>query len=157
MTPEKLHLITNHFPIIGSIIAGGILCLGLISRNCILMFAGLGVTIFSFLFLGIVMGAGEEAYFRYSGTGERAMFISAEGKKMMRLHEKWAHGVSKIGYASLTVAILGSIWVVWKKRSLMVISLLTLILNLTFFAFSIKVADYGGKIRRPDFIQTNPN
>ncbi len=154
MTPEKLHLITNHFPIIGSVIASGILCLGLISRNRVLIFTGLGVTIFSFLFLGIVMGAGEEAYFRYSGTGERATFISAEGKKMMRLHEEWAHGVSKIGYASLTLAILGSIWVMWKKRGLTLLSLFILILNLTFFALTIKVADYGGKIRRPDFIQT---
>ena len=156
MTPEKIHLITNHFPIIGSVIASGILFLGLLTKNRTLLFTGLGVTAFSFIFLGIVMGAGEEAYFRYSGDGERASLISAEGKKMMRLHEEWAHMVSKLGYASLTFSIIGTVWVLWKKTGLKIICALVLILNLTFFTLCIKVSDYGGKIRRPDFIQTQP-
>ena len=152
MTPEKLHLVTNHFPIIGSVVASAIFLIGLVLRNKPLLFTGIGTTLATFLVLGVIMDSGEKAYERYSEGGEISSYITPEGKEMLKQHEEIAHKVSKLGYLNFVLALIGGAFIIWKKKGLILVSSLLLLLNITFFLLSIKVSDSGGKIRRPDFI-----
>ena len=152
MTPEKVHLITNHLPVLGSLISAIVLVVGLVLKNRSVLYTGLGISVVTMLALGVVMGNGEEAYARYLEDGEVAGYITPEGQEMLIKHEELAHKFAKLGYVSLLVALLGGGYSVWKKKGVFVVSLSVVVLNLVFFALSVKTADLGGKIRRPDFI-----
>jgi len=155
MIPEKLHLATVHFPMIGGLIAIFVLTVGVILKNKTALLIGLGITLFSFLFTGVIMGSGEEAFLRYSEGGNKSDVLSTEGLAMMKEHEAWTHNSGKIGYLSLFVSLVGLSVYFWKKKGLIVSSIVVLLTNAVFVGISFKAADSGGKIRRPDLIETS--
>lgn len=152
MTAEKIHLMINHFPVVGALLAFLVLLGGFIFRSKPVLISGLVVAFLSFLFVPFIMSSGEEAFLRYAEGGELAEMITEEGKKAMHQHEQWAHSVSKLGYIVLGLVPLGLILFAKTKKWLTLTAGIVLLISGAFFGLILKSNNLGGKIRRPDFI-----
>ena len=76
MTPEHLHLVVNHIPVLGAAFALIPILTGLIARNRACLICGLVMAMVAGWTTPIVMGSGEEAYKRYE-HGAPAAYLDA--------------------------------------------------------------------------------
>lgn len=150
MTPEKIHLVLNHIPLLACIFAAPIVIFGLIRRSKEIELTGLILTFSGSLFTGLVMGSGEEAYERYK-DGPVAAQLDPAAEEWLDIHNDRAHTVGKVFYGVIGLSLLAIVARIRFPRISLWMTLIALASSLIAIAGGIWTADSGGKIRRPDF------
>jgi hypothetical protein len=150
MTPEHLHLVVNHIPVLGAAFALIPLLTGLILRNRACLICGLVMAMVAGWTTPLVMGTGEEAYERYE-HGAPAAYLDAEAEKYLHIHEERAETWSKLLYLAAVIATAALLANLRKWSYAKPLAQLTVLFCLISILAGAWIAQSGGKIRRPDF------
>jgi len=153
MNGAHLHLLVNHFPIIGLIFGTGILISGIVLKNNTIKNVSYFVFIVAAIFAAISIGTGEEA----EETLENFPDITYKG---IAIHEEYAEKFALILYVLGGISILG-LYTHFKKHSkAKLISLLALVISIIGIVISKYVGTSGGEIRHTEIrsnTSSNPN
>lgn len=146
MTPEHLHLITNHIPVIGAGLGLAALIVTLVIRSTSGIRTALAIAAAATATAPLVSWSGEEAEERM----EDSRMLDAAGRKWMDIHEDRAEvavgvliGACVLCFAALAIGA-------WKPEWLIVVSLFAAIGLAIALGFSTWAGSAGGQIRHPE-------
>ena len=158
MNDAHLHMVFNHFPIIGTIFGIGILITGLISKNNALKNTAYVLFSIGAVFAFMSMNTGE-------GAEELVEDMPAVGKQIIHEHEEIAEKFAIIMYATGFFGLL-SLFAAYKKHKFAsAFSYITLLLALLAGVVAKSVGTSGGEIRHTEIranfnaangVETNP-
>ena len=158
MNDAHLHMVFNHFPIIGTIFGIGILITGLISKNNALKNTAYVLFSIGAVFAFMSMNTGE-------GAEELVEDMPAVGKQIIHEHEEIAEKFAIIMYATGFFGLL-SLFAAYKKHKFAsAFSYITLLLALVAGVVAKSVGTSGGEIRHTEIranfnaangVETNP-
>ncbi len=154
MTPEYLHVVLVHLPLVG--VGCMILLLAaywVAGRSRAWALAGLLVGAVTALPTPIIMGTGEEAWERLKPGGEMAWVLASDGGAALALnrHEEVAHQRGKLFYLVLVVSLAG-LAVAWRLPKYLPWAVgAALLIGVVAVVANVESAKTGGEIRRPDF------
>ena len=149
MNEAHLHLLVNHFPIIGTIFGLGILIAGLILKNNSVKMVAYSLFIIAALYTALSMSTGE-------GAEELVEDMPNIGKQIIHEHEEIAEKFALVLYAMGALSLV-SIYFSIKKNSLLKYStVVTLLLAVIGVFLAQKVGASGGEIRHTE-IRANSN
>lgn len=139
-----LHLVINHFPIIGVFIGTILLIAGLVFNNQGVKISGLGTVVFAALMAGVAYMTGDPAEKAVEGLTDVA-------KSLVSRHEDIATvGMYLLIPAGLMAAL--TLYSIWKKeRSVRFLIIIALILSLFSSGAMVYVGRTGGQIRHSEF------
>lgn len=149
MNDAHLHMVVNHFPIIGTIFGFGILIISLVLKNKTLQNTSYGIFIVAAIFAVFSMGTGE-------GAEELVEDIPNIGKEIIHEHEELAEKLALLLYILGGLSLVG-LYLNFKNHSKAKL--------LSFFVLGIataglflvqKVGTSGGEIRHTE-IRENAN
>lgn len=147
MEPAHLHLLTNHIPVIGSIIGIFVLLYGLIAQSEHTKNVAYFIFIFCAIGASITFGTGEAA----EETIER---IGGFSETVVEKHEDSAMGalvsILILGGVSITALLLAF----FKSRVTKSFTYLILVVALIAFGFTAYTANLGGQIRHTEIFKT---
>lgn len=150
MNDAHLHLVVNHFPIIGTILGLGILITGIILKNNSVKNTAYVLFIVAAIFAAFSMGTGE-------GAEELVEDMPSVGKQIIHEHEEMAEKLAIILYVLGAISLAG-LYLNFKKHAkaqLVSIAALLVAIGATFLAQ--QTGTTGGEIRhteiRPNAIQ----
>ncbi len=150
MDATHLHLILNHFPIVGMIIGIGILAYGQFSKNDDIKKVALVTFVLMAVLTIPVFLTGEEAE-------ETVEHIAGVSEQLIENHEELAEKAIWL-MGLLGVLSLINLFAIVKKLSFAnTLSLVTLIVSLGTFGLFAKVGNEGGKIRHSEIRTGNVN
>lgn len=143
MNDAHLHLLVNHFPIIGTIFGLGILITGMLLKNNSVKNTAYILFIVAAIFSAFSMGTGE-------GAEELVEDLPNIGKQIIHEHEEIAEKFAIIIYVTGLFGLL-SLYISIKNHKLAkTISLITLVLALMAAIFAKSVGTTGGEIRHTE-------
>ena len=151
MNDAHLHMVVNHFPIIGTIFGLGILITGIVMKNNVIKNVAYALFIISAIFGFASMFTGE-------GAEELVEDMPSVGKQIIHEHEEIAEKFAIIMYATGFFGLV-SLFASYKKyRFATVFSYITLALALVAGVLTKIVGTTGGEIRhteiRANFVPT---
>jgi len=154
MNEAHLHMVVNHFPIIGVIFGTGILAVGIVLKN-----KSVQNTAFIVLVIAAVFG------FASMATGEGAEEIVEDlpnvGKKIIHEHEELAEKFVLFLYATGLLALISLYLNIKNNTKVKFLILATLGASILTCVFAKSVGTSGGEIRhteiRENITQTNLN
>lgn len=150
MTPEKIHLMVVHIPIIGYLFASVVLVIAIVAKNTLMLRSACILGFLASVFIGVSMDSGEKALERYENEISLQEYISEEMVEFGKAHGDFAHDFAKIGYALLGLNLLTFAFTFFRPKWGVYFGMGVLVIQLIFFGFSLKIADLGGKVRRPE-------
>lgn len=143
MNDAHLHLIVNHFPIIGTIFGFGILIVGLILKNKTLQNTSYGLFMIAAIFAAISMGTGE-------GAEELVEDMPNIGKQIIHEHEELAEKLAVLLYVLGTLSLAG-LYLNFKNHSkAKLLSFFILGIATAGLFLAQKVGTSGGEIRHTE-------
>ncbi len=151
MNDAHLHMVVNHFPLIGPILALGILITGLILKNNSVKNTAYVLFIVAAVFGAFSMGTGE-------GAEEIAEKLPSVTKQIIHEHEEYAEKLAILLYV-LGVFSLLALFLNYKKNSKeKLVSFFILGVGIVSLFLVQKVGTSGGEVRhteiRADFVPT---
>jgi len=148
MNDAHLHLVVNHFPIIGLIFATGILAFGLFSKSKTMKNTAYVLLIITTIFGFLSMYTGE-------GAEEMVEDMPNIGKKIIHEHEELAEKFVLFLYAAGLLSIIG-LYLNFKNHSKSnIISYITTIVALIGLFFAQQVGTSGGEVRHTEIRSEN--
>jgi len=147
MNDAHLHLIVNHFPIIGTIFGFGILIVGLFMKNRTLVNTSYILFIVAAIFGALSMGTGE-------GAEELVEDMPNIGKHIIHEHEELAEKLALLLYILGTLSFLGLYLNFKNNAKAKLLSFLILALATAGLLLSLKVGNSGGEIRHTEIRST---
>ena len=149
MNDAHLHMVVNHFPIIGTIFGIGILVVGLILKNNSVKNSAYVLFAVAAIFAAFSMGTGE-------GAEELVEDMPSVGKQIIHEHEEIAEKFAIIMYATGFFGLV-SLFASYKKYKFAnIFSYITLVLALVAGVLTKSVGTTGGEIRHTE-IRANYN
>lgn len=148
MNQAHLHMVFNHFPIIGLFFGIGILAYGIFKKQTILINTAYVIFIFCMIMSKATMMTGEGA--------EEIVEELGISHDIIHEHEELAENFMKVLYGLGIVSILGLIATIKKYAKARIISYLILILAIGSAVLSKSVGTSGGEIRHTE-IRENSN
>jgi uncharacterized membrane protein len=143
MNEAHLHMVVNHFPIIGSIFGLGILVISLIIKNKSVQNVAYGLFILSALFGAISMATGE-------GAEEIAENLPDVTHQIIHEHEEMAEKLAILLYALGSLSILGA-YLDNKKHPLSkFVTYVVLIISVGTVFFAVQTGTTGGEVRHTE-------
>jgi len=143
--PEYVHVVINHFPLIGLLVAMLALTAALVTRNRTAILIGLALVGLLALSAWPVFEYGEEGYDRVLSMADEA------GSKYLQYHKALAGRWVFLYFVTAGVAGLGFA-LAWKwPRTLLPSSILALVLAVASLTAGIVIAKAGGPIRHREF------
>lgn len=143
MNEAHLHLVVNHFPIIGTIIGFGILIVGLFLKNKTLVNTSYALFIMTAIFGAISMGTGE-------GAEELVEDMPNIGKQIIHEHEELAEKLAVLLYVLGTFSLVG-LYLNFKNNTRgILLSYLALVVATIGLFLVQKVGTSGGEIRHTE-------
>lgn len=143
MNDAHLHMVVNHFPIIGTIFGLGILIIGIVLKNKSVKTVAYVLFIIAALFGAFSMGTGE-------GAEELVEDMPSVGKQIIHEHEELAETLALLLYIIGAFSILSLYFsikkIVFEKHT----SILVVILALVAVFFAKQVGTSGGEIRHTE-------
>jgi uncharacterized membrane protein len=143
MNLAHVHLLVNHFPIVGLVISLGLILFARMSKNEILLRTGLGLLVVSGIF-------GLATFF----TGEPAEHIlksaPAFSKDLAEAHEEAAEVAIWSVVATGLIAAIGFWWSVRKSLVPNALVAIVILLNIVSLVLVGRTANLGGKISHPE-------
>ena len=148
MNDAHLHLVVNHFPIIGLIFASGILAFGVFAKNTTLKNTAYILLIITAIFGFLSMFTGE-------GAEEMVEDFPNIGKKIIHEHEELAEKFVLFLYAAGLLSLIG-LYLNFKKHSKAnIIAYATLGATLIGLFLAIEVGTSGGEVRHTEIRSDN--
>jgi uncharacterized membrane protein len=152
MNEAHLHMVVNHFPIIGTILAIGILIAGLLSKNRSIINTSYVLFVIGAIFGILSMNTGE-------GAEELVEDMPGIGWKIIHEHEELAEKMALL-LDILGVLSLVGFYLQYKKNTKeKLVSYIILLIGIASLFVIQKVGTSGGEIRhteiRKDFSNTN--
>ena len=148
MNQAHLHMVFNHFPIIGLFFGIGILAYGIIKKQTILVNTAYVIFIFCMIIAKATMMTGEGA--------EEIVEELGISKEIIHEHEEIAETFMKVLYVLGILSILGLIAYVKKHTKASIVSYVVLVLAISAAVLSKSVGTSGGEIRHTE-IRENTN
>lgn len=148
MNDAHLHMVVNHFPIIGTIFGIGILITGIFLKNNSIKNIAYILFIVAAIFGAFSMGTGE-------GAEEMVEDFPNIGKAIIHEHEELAEKFALVLYVTGVFALISLIASVKKFRLSKIFSFITLALALISGIMSINVGTSGGEIRHTEIRENN--
>lgn len=148
MNDAHLHMIVNHFPIIGTFFGIGILITGIFLKNNSIKNTAYVLFIVAAIFGAFSMGTGE-------GAEEMVEDFPNIGKAIIHEHEELAEKFALLLYVTGVFALISLIATVKKFRLAKIFSFITLVLALISGIMSINVGTSGGEIRHTEIRENN--
>jgi uncharacterized membrane protein len=146
MNDAHLHMVLNHFPIIGLIIGTLILLAGIIFKSVVSKKIALTVLLFSAVFAIPTFGTGEDA----EEVVEHMSTMTEQTHHLIHEHEEKAEFFMPFIW-SIILLSLASLFFEWKKKTFAkYISILTLIVSLIACYIAREVGTSGGEIAHPE-------
>jgi uncharacterized membrane protein len=143
MTAAHLHLLVNHFPIVGNVFSVLFLVWALVRKKKELMQLALGFTV-------LVALSGYVTDFTGGKAEEQVKDLPGITKDSIEAHEHAADLSLNFLYGSGALALLSLILFAMNKKPAKIFIYLTLILALTTSYFLYHTGDLGGLIRHPE-------
>jgi uncharacterized membrane protein len=143
MNEAHLHLLVNHFPIIGTIFGLGILITGMLLKNNSVKNTAYILFIIAAVFSAFSMVTGE-------GAEELVEDLPNIGKQIIHEHEEIAEKFAIIMYATGLLGLLSLYTSIKNHKLAKTISFITLILALFAAFFAKSVGTTGGEIRHTE-------
>ncbi|SNB34966.1 hypothetical protein [Flavobacterium psychrophilum] len=147
MNNAHLHMVVNHFPIIGIIFGFGILISGIFIKNNTVKNTAYFVFIVSAIFAFTSMYTGDSAE-------EMVEDMPNIGKKIIHIHEEWAEKLAIVLYILGAISIGGLYLNLKKQAKANFISFLVLIIAIAGVILAKFTGTSGGEIRHTE-IRTN--
>lgn len=149
LTSEHLHVLLNHLPLVGLMVAVVVLVAALVLRNRPTIVLGLALVALMAGAAWPVIESGQSSYVRVRELADE------EGKAHLRHHMVLAERWDKLYYATAGVAVLGLL-AAWKwPRGFHTLAVLALLLAAASLVAGAVIAEAGGKVRHPEF-RTGP-
>lgn len=142
MNQAHLHMILNHFPIIGLIFGIGVLFYGIIKKHTILVNTAYVMFIICMILAKATMMTGE-------GAEEIAEELGLS-HDLIHIHEEFAETYMKALYALGIVSILGLVANIKKHSKALIVSFIVMILAIGSAVLSKSVGTSGGEIRHSE-------
>lgn len=150
MNPTYIHLLLNHFPIIGTLIGSGLLLWGVIKNQDNLKKSAAVILVLMALIAVPVFLTGEPAE-------ESVENIQGISEQMMEMHEDAAK-IAIILMAVTGAASLIALFMSVRKKAANLVYIIALVLSLLTFAAMARTGYYGGRIRHTEIANgTNTN
>ena len=149
MNDAHLHLVVNHFPIIGTIFGFGIVVAGLIFKNNSVKNVAYILFIVAAIFAAFSMGTGE-------GAEELVEKMPNVGKQIIHEHEELAEKLALVLYTLGLISLLGLYTNFKNHIKSKLISYLALAIAAVGVFLAQQVGTSGGEVRHTD-IRTNAN
>lgn len=143
MNDAHLHMVVNHFPIIGSIFGLGILLTGIILKNNSVKNTAYVLFIVAAVFAAFSMGTGE-------GAEEMVEDMPNIGKEIIHEHEEIAEKLALLLYLLAAVSLTGLILNLKNHSKSKLISFIALIVAIGAVYISTLVGTSGGEIRHTE-------
>lgn len=149
LTSEHLHVLLNHLPLVGLMVAVVVLVAALVLRNPPTIVLGLALVALMAGAAWPVIESGQSSYIRVRELADE------EGKAHLRRHMVLAERWDKLYYVTAGVAVLGLL-AAWKwPRGFHALAVLALLLAAASLVAGAVIAEAGGKVRHPEF-RTGP-
>lgn len=143
MNDAHLHMVVNHFPIIGTILGLGILIMGMILKNNSVKNTAYFLFIVAAVFAAFSMATGE-------GAEELVEDMPSVGKQIIHEHEEIAEKLAIVLYV-LGATSLGGLFLSYKNHSKAnLISYIALVVALVGVYFAQQTGTTGGEIRHTE-------
>lgn len=143
MNDAHLHLVVNHFPIIGPIFGLGILIAGMIFRNSSLKNTAYILFIISAIFAAMSMATGE-------GAEEITEKLPEVTKQVIHEHEEMAEKLAIILYILGVLSIEGIYLNLKKHSNAKIISFIALAIAVLSILVAIETGTSGGEVRHTE-------
>lgn len=148
MNEAHLHLVFNHFPIVGTFLAFGILIGGIITKNTSVKNTAYLVFIVATLFGILSMATGE-------GAEALVKDMPDIGRKIIHEHEEIAEKMALLLDAVGILSIIG-LYLNWKQNNKEKwVAILILIISVVTLFVAQKVGSSGGEIRHTEIRTTS--
>ena len=149
MNDAHLHMVFNHFPIIGLFFGIGILAFGIIKKQTILVNTAYVIFIFCMIMAKATMMTGEGA--------EEIVEELGISKEIIHEHEEIAETFMKVLYVLGILSILGLVANVKKHAKASIVSYVVLVLATGAAVLSKSVGTSGGEIRHTEIRENTVN
>ena len=143
MNDAHLHLVVNHFPIIGTIFGLGILITGIILKNNTVKSTAYVLFIVAAIFAAFSMGTGE-------GAEELVEDMPSVGKQIIHEHEEMAEKLAIVLYVLGVISLTGLILSYKKNAKATLLSYLAVIVAIIGVFFAQQTGTSGGEIRHTE-------
>lgn len=148
MNDAHLHMVVNHFPIIGIIFGLGILIIGFFLNNNIVKNVAYGLFIVGTIFAAVSMSTGE-------GAEEIVEDFPNIGKNIIHEHEEIAEKLALVLYVLGVVSLVG-LYLNFKKHSkATLISIIAITIAIVGVFFAQQTGTTGGEIRHTEIRATS--
>lgn len=143
MNDAHLHLLVNHFPIIGTIFGLGILIAGIVLKNTAVKNTAFVLLIVSAVFGFAAMSTGE-------GAEELVEDMPSVGKAIIHEHEELAEKFILVLYVTGAFALLSLIANLKKHSKAKLFTWITLLLTIVTTVLVKEVGTSGGEVRHTE-------
>ena len=143
MNDAHLHMIVNHFPIIGTIFGLGILITGMILKNNSVKNTAYALFIIAAIFGAFSMGTGE-------GAEEVVEKLSGVTKEIIETHEELAEKFAISLYVLGGFSLVGLVLNIKNHAKAKLVSWLAIVIALIALFLAIKVGLSGGEVRHTE-------
>jgi uncharacterized membrane protein len=154
MNDAHLHMLVNHFPIIGTILGLIVLIGGLFLKNNSVKNTAYLLFVIAAIFAAISMGTGE-------GAEELVEDLPSIGHEIIHEHEELAEKFAIVMYLLGVVSVIGLITDIKKHPKAKFFSYVIVVISAVAVFLATKVGTSGGEIRhteiRPDAVVPNSN
>ena len=149
-TSEHLHVLANHFPIIGVFAAVLTVLFGLLTKTRASLLLGFGLTVLFTAMTPVVMATGEQAMARFEEGALRPL-TDQTGIHWIGVHADRAEWAAFVLYACLVISV-GGLLSMWKRpRWERTAGIGVATVGAIAVLLAAWAADAGGKVRHPEF------
>lgn len=148
MNDAHLHMVVNHFPIIGTIFGLGILITGIILKNNSVKNTAYVLFIVAAVFAAFSMGTGE-------GAEEMVEDMPNIGKRIIHEHEEIAEKLALVLYLLAAISLTGLIMNIKNHSKAKLISFIAVIVAIGAVYIVTLVGTSGGEIRHTEIRNEN--
>lgn len=143
MNEAHLHMVVNHFPIIGTIFGLGVLMAGMITKKTSVKNTAYVIFIVAAVFAAFSMGTGE-------GAEELVEDMPSVGKQIIHKHEEMAEKFAVVMYVLGFCSLLGIYFDYKNHVKAKLVAAITLIIAIVAVVFASFVGTSGGEIRHTE-------
>lgn len=150
MNDAHLHMVLNHFPIVGSIFGVVILIAGMILKNNSVKNTAYILFIVSAIFAAFSMGTGD-------GAEEMVEDMPNIGKQIIHEHEEIAEKFALVLYLLAAISLAGLIMNIKNHSKAKFVSFVAAIIAIIAVVLSTQVGTSGGEIRHTEIRDDSVN
>jgi uncharacterized membrane protein len=143
MNDAHLHMVVNHFPIIGTILGLGILIAGMVLKKITVKNTAYYLFVVAAVFAAFSMGTGE-------GAEELVEDMPSVGKQIIHEHEEMAENFAVVMYVLGFCSLLGIYFDYKNHVKAKLVAAVTLIIAIVSVIFGSLVGNSGGEIRHTE-------